>query len=928
MNFRYKLLLAALTVTALVYLTPSENSSTGISENKRIGSPMGVGTPDDPNAAAEWDRLRMADPSTGEIPAGIRNREMAFAQTLPKNLSRSLSWTLIGPGNMGGRTRALALDIRNENIILAGGVTGGVWRSINGGASFSKTTDPAQLHSVTSLAQDIRTGKEDTWYMGSGEYYGIVSGTSFTSRFSGDGIFKSTDNGLTWAQLASTATATPETLYDNGDMDFVWRIVTDHTDTNDVVIAAVYNGIKRSTDGGATWATVLGIDTLNTNTSDYTDIIITPNGTFYAALSGDGIDKGIYRSDDGISWTMILPSTGFPSNYYRITMAHNPLNENSLMFVMESPGTGLNEHSIWKYTYLSGNGSGTGGVWENRSANLPNGTCTGYFDFDFGYFHTQSSYDMCIAFHPTDSNTVFIGGTNVYRSNDQFSTPAYDWIGGYQCDPGNYSNYVYPGHHPDQHGLIFLPSNPNTGISFNDGGIFKTNDIMASTVSWSTLNNKYVTSQFYTVSMEEGDVSTDFLVAGAQDNGTWFTNANHIDSLWKWAFNGDGSYGAIPNGRNFYILSIQQGKIYKVLMDDNGDSTATTRIDPTGGPSAYPFINSLILDPNNNNRLYIPANNVIWRNDDLAGIPVIGDIYNTISTNWTKITQSSISGALDGGIVCVEMPLNMPDVLYYGTTKTKLFKLTNASGATPVKSAMSTAGMPANCYVSCIAANPFDGNEMLVTFSNYSVKSIFYSNNGGTSFTDVSGNLEENADGSGSGPAVYWATVYPTTPKTYMVGTSIGLFSTDSINGTNTVWVQEGPNDIGNVVINMIKARTFDGKIAVATHGNGIYTSNLPAVVGINETAFEEMTVNSYPNPFIDWTTIKFSLEKDSKVSLKIYDLNGKLVKQLANQHFTSGEHIVTWNRENSNGQRVSSSAYVLSITVNEKSVSKKLIVE
>ena len=140
--------------------------------------------------------------------------------------------------------------------------------------------------------------------------------------------------------------------------------------------------------------------------------------------------------------------------------------------------------------------------------------------------------------------------------------------------------------------------------------------------------------------------------------------------------------------------------------------------------------------------------------------------------------------------------------------------------------------------------------------------------------------------------------------------------------------MQEGPDDIGNVVINMIKARTFDGKIAVATHGNGIYTAQLAPVVGINENIFEELTVNSYPNPFIDWTTIRFSLEKESKVVISIYDLNGKLIKNLAGRNYPSGQTTLTWNRENANGHRVSSGTYILSLDVNGKKSSRKLIVE
>lgn len=920
MKLSLRFILALVVFVLFVFFVPDEKKSvSGAGE-------MGIGTPDDPNGLLAYEKMRHADPATGEIPFGIRKRELAFAAGLPQHFSRSLNWELIGPRDLGGRTRAFAYDIRDENILLAGGVTGGIWRSTDGGQSFSRVSDVSQLHSVTCIVQDTRAGHEDTWYAGTGEYYGIVSGTSFTSRMSGDGLFKSTDNGLSWTSLSSTSSGTPQTLYANGDMDFVWRIVTGPLAGNDVLLAAVYNGVFRSADGGASWIPVLGFDSTTSATSDYSDVLVTPAGVYYAALSSDGPDKGIYRSTDGISWTAI---TGpLPPVYNRVAMAFNPSNENEIMLVMESPNYGLNDHSLFKYTYVSGNGSGSGGVWENRSANLPNGSCTGFFDFDFGYFQTQGGYDMHIAWHPDNDSILFIGGTNLYRTTNQFTNPAHDWIGGYQCNQSNLAQYVYPEHHPDQHGLVFLNSDPTKAISFSDGGLHRTEDILADSVIWSSLNNGYVTSQFYTVALEEGDVFNDFLIAGAQDNGVWFTNRNHLDSLWKWVYRGDGSYLGIPNGRPFWIFSIQQGKMYKMQMTDNGDTILGTRIDPTGAPSNYNFINSFTLDPSNTDRLYMVSRLKIWRNDSLSSIPVIGDIYNTISTGWTEISQSNI--ALSHGIITVtEISKNNPDRLYYGCSKSGVYRLDQAASASPVKTNITGSNFPVNAYVSSVGANPFNADELLVSFSNYNIPSIFYSQDAGTSWEDVSGNLEQFSDGSGDGPAVYWVTVYPGHPSpTYFAGTSVGLYSTTSLNGSSTIWTQEGAASIGRAVVNMIKSRTSDGKIVVATHGNGIYSASLPPVfLSAPELASEDFSFASFPNPFTEYCTIDVLLNEAGWFDINVYDLQGKKIRGIYSGSTEKGPKRLLWNRDDASGNKVATGTYLLICRINNKQLVRKLIV-
>lgn len=824
-----------------------------------------------------FEYMRLRNPSTGMIPANIRSQELAFAQTLPVNMKKSYTWQQRGPVNKGGRTRAVAIDVLDENIWLAAGVTGGIWRSIDAGTSWEKVTAPQQMHSITSIAQDTRSGHENVWYAGTGEHYGIVSASTFEARFSGNGMLKSTDGGITWTELTSTQTNTPQTFYANHQMDFVWRVVTDHTDlTNDVVLAAVYNGVFRSEDGGTTWTEVLGFlqGGFSSLHSDYVDLIITPSGVFYATLSSDSPSKGLFRSDDGITWVNITPAT-FPSSYGRIALAYNPQNENEIWYFGSTNASTANGHSLFKYTYLSGDGAGANGTWENRSANLPNQSCyITPISAEIGLLSTQSSFDVHVAVHPTNPDVIFIAGTSIWRSTDGFTTSTTNtWIGGYQCDPLPYNDInwqlSYPNHHPDQHYMMFLPSDPNVMINVNDGGIYKTTDNLLDSVEWIPLNNGFVTTQFYAVAMEPGITTSDVIIGGMQDNGTWFTNTDEFDSSWVEIGGGDGMYGAITENAEFYITCTQNGKMFLKEIDADGTVLAHERLDPEGGPSSYNWCNSLKLDPNNTNTLYWNGRTRLWRLDDLHDVVISGDKTNKEPDHWVEIVESNVLvGA--GVITDIEMSAAGINQVWYGTSEGDVYRLDNANSATPVQVDLTSDAFPANGYVSCIAVDPFDANKILVTFANYSITSIFYSEDGGATWSDIGGNLEENLDGTGAGPAVLWAEQYP--DGTLFVGTTVGLFTTDQPDSSNTVWVLEA--GIGNVVINHMDYRTYDGKMIVGTHGNGVYSTNLtPAFVSNSESPVAH-SVSVYPT--ITSELLNVSVEKSERV--EIYNLQGKLV--------------------------------------------------
>lgn len=913
---RFFLVVALITSVAILFFNKKNNSSKVATGN--FGE-----AEDNPKARAEWELKRLRSPFTGKIPPGIRAKELAYAQTLPskenfrsgKN-SSAYTWTPRGPWNVGGRTRALAIDFTDEKIMLAGGVSGGIWRTTDGGANWTMVTTPQQSLGITCIAQDKRTGKTNIWYAGTGEGTGTSAGSN-GAYYNGDGILKSTDGGLTWALLPSTSTNIPQTW--DTYYEFAWRILVDPIDTGGRVFAAEIGTIARTTNGGSSWTIVKNSFNSSSpfNFSYYTDIAVAANGVYYAVLSSEGLSSavGIWRSPNGITWTKITPAN-FPSAYRRIVIGISPVDTNQVYFLGQTPGSGKITfnyqkdtlwHSLWKYTYLSGNGSGTGGSWEDRSQNLPS-SGSGRFDG----WDSQGGYDLAIACHPTDTNIVFIGGTNIFRSTNQFKDIVNtEKIGGYKIGTDLPNVESYPNQHSDQHGLTFLPSNPNVLISFCDGGIFKTMDCLAPSVSWEVLNNGYLTTQFYTVGLDRATPGSNIILGGLQDNGTHFLNSTYLQEPWNHSWGGDGSYLSVADGAAFYYLSIQLGKTYKVVLDNNGNKVSWARIDPIGG-RGYDFINPFVMDPNNNNIMYLTAGSHLWRNNDLSAVP-LNNTWDSISTNWVDFPDTLVGHSISA----IAVSKNPANIIYFGTDSSKVYRVDNANIGTPVPINITGNNFPKNAdvtppittydnpSVSCIAIDPRDANKVIVVFSNYETYSVFYTEDGGTSWKKVAGNLEQNANGSGNGPSCRWAAFLDegNGKTTYFLATSIGLYSTDTLIDNGTVWVQEGASSIGNAVVDMIDVRSSDKAVVVGTHGYGMFTANMitqAGASGINSVnANSLLQLKNYPNPFSEQTNIEITLPYRVKLALKIYDINGKEIAVLKNEEMNAGTHTIPFDSKN-----------------------------
>lgn len=804
------------------------------------------GIKEDPRARAEQEFLMLRDPTTKKIPDAIRERELEFARSLPRKPAsilqkgsvvrnvQSLAWQERGPSNVGGRTRAFGVDSSDPNTLIAGGVSGGLWKSTNDGATWSKTTTSAQLHSVSCLVQDRRTGKTHVWYAGTGEADGN-SASQYGAPFRGDGVYKSTDNGSSWTLLTSTSTNIPN-LFDKL-FDYVWNIAVDISNQEqDEVYAATYGAIYRSTNGGQSWSVVLGG---TSPYSVYTDVQVTSTGVLYAALSEESSSKGIWRSTDGVSWTNITPA-GFPSSYYRIVIGIAPSNESMIYFLGNTPGSGKagdagygseDYHSFWLYD----DGTAT---WTNRSSNLPTWTnpVAGY--------SSQISYDMIVAVKPDDPNFVIIGGTNLYRSTNGFATSnATTWIGGYST-ANNVS--IYSNHHPDQHSFGFRAGSPGIFYSGHDGGISKTTNVAASSVTWSSLNNGYNVTQFYSISLAP-ESGSNLMMGGTQDNGTQLGIAPGIAS-WSMAESGDGTIVKVaPLADDRLYTAYQIGGLRRrtragVYLADFTPQNSTNQL----------FVNPVVLDPNNSMYLYYPAGkstggpnaekSAIWRHSNAP--------FAT-STGWTTLSSTDV-GAGSGYARRISAigvsKANDPNVLYYGTSDGIVKKLVNAHSAgssAPVETITPTSanttpptdlqgGTSAGGYVACIAVDPTNSAKAILAFSNYNFPSLWYTTNGGTTWTDVEGNLAGS-----SGPSIRWVSIFYKSGVLHVfLATSVGVFYTTELNSSSTLWTQEAVTAVGNVVTVMVDYRSSDDVIALATHGRGVFTTQIEVALPVELVTF------------------------------------------------------------------------------------------
>ena len=858
---------------------------------------------------AAYQYMKLADPLTGKIPPGIRSRELAFVSRLPVHSDDGgQAWTARGPSNIGGRMLCVSVDIDDANHLLAGSASGGMWESLDGGLDWHKTTSPDAEQSATCLAQDKRPGKHHTWYYGTGEMLSTTNRNVSTNARTygiGNGIFKSTDNGATWLPLAATQGTLPSSLSEV--FQGVWRIAADPVRMDkDIVYAACYGAIMRSENGGNSWQVVLGD---LENKSFGSDVAVTSDGVVYAALGSFCLSieppgkAGIWRSTDGFNWTLITPQ-GFPADNRVTKLAVAPSNENILYVFTESQNPDLNPfggytntlNTFWKMTW---NPAANSAIWENRTSGMPGRGDGNINDFPYALV-VYGGYCVDLGVKPDNENVVFLGGMNMYRSTNGFSdTLMTTYIGGYPYDMDSIHAL-----HPDEHGIAFLPGNPETMFIANDGGIYRTTNCMAdsSHFEWDRLNNNLTTTQFYSAAIDHGSSGDDWILGGLQDNNWYYTITNDPTEFW---FNIDICYDGFatsvaPNWE-YCVITAYSGNVWTSRFDNNMHTmdifpqlpdTLLKYYDPVmGSNTLFSFYQNQALDPNTSSIYYLPTKTSIWRKDDMRAAAYDTGLRNA---GWNHLNNVDVGSASEISYLAVStLPANR---IYYGTNLGKLFRLDNANSGNPVSAEITGTNFPSNAFIACIDIDPENADHLMVTFSNYGVQSLFHSTDGGSTWTAVGGNLEEFTDGSGNGPSVRCTKkLFYQGKKIIFAGTSCGLFSTTELKGDSTVWVREGANTIGNVMVDMIDARQTDGFVVIATQGNGVYSTYFKPSTGIKESS-ENLPVtigNIFPNPLKDAASVEIRSYTYIRLKTTLYSNNGKQVKFFPEKNLCPGvQHL------------------------------------
>ncbi len=705
------------------------------------------------------DQRMMQDPALGYIPTERLLIAKEYKDMLMQQGNAALTgvnWKSLGPKNQGGRTRALLVDANDAsgNTVWVGSVGGGLWKTTNIAAANPAWTAENDLManlSISCIAQD--PSNLQVMYLSTGEGYGNID------AIRGNGVFKSSNGGVSWAQIAATNSAS---------FNYNQRVVV--TSTGVVLVATGGAGLQRSSNGGTTWTKVLGagLGITGANTNFCYDVEIAANGNIYACLDGS-----IHKSTDGgvtFGAAMPLPVAG-----NRIEVACAPSDPNYVYAILES-GSAVN--GIIKST----NG-GTSWV----SVTEPADADPGISSTDFS--RTQAWYDLSIVVDPNHRDTVFVGGVDLFRSvngGTSWSQMTH-WYGGF--------GFQYM--HADQHLAYFRPGSSSEAYFTNDGGVYRTTNANVATPTIVDKGTGYVTAQFYACAIHPTSL-TNYYLAGAQDNGSHQFNTSGIQNSVQ-VTGGDGAFVHIDQNQAQYQFT---SYVYNDFYRSNDGGATFTEYTTTGGD----FISPTDYDDAGNILYMCDASNTYRRWDN----------PQTATTAASAVFASVTVPALSGFVSAIKVSPNTANRVFFGSQTGRVVRVDNANTATPTITNIST-GLPA-AYVSCVEVETGNDNHLLVTFSNYGVNSVWESLNGGTSWTSVEGNLPDMP--------IRWALFNPSNGDQAILATELGVWSTDNLNTTSTVWGASN-SGLANVRVDMLQLRTSDKLVIAATHGRGLFSSDL-----------------------------------------------------------------------------------------------------
>jgi photosystem II stability/assembly factor-like uncharacterized protein len=735
-----------------------------------------VPKPERPDLAREQDFLRTLDPKLGYPPSErlIPVYKKVNTQLKSGPGSPVFPWVERGPSNVGGRTRALMFD-PNYPIgtrVWAGGTSGGLWSNVNiTGPEVSWINVDDFWSNISITCMDYDPGNTQVFYVGTGESVGSAANK-------GAGIWKSTDGGQTWNHLPASSNFyyinDLQVRRENGQ-GVLYVAVSGYSWWATDSIAPNLEGLFRSTDGGEHFTQVFpGKDG---HPYAARDIEIGSNnrlwiGTIFNTY-GDFGGK-IYYSDNGTNWVFSDSVTGCG----RVELAVAPSNPNYVYAIYERGGR---VNSIRLTT-------DNGATWRNK--NEPADADNGIPNTDFS--RGQAKYDLIIAVDPNNPRRVIAGAINLFYSTDSATNWAHisKWSNNPSMGPLTCSTV-----HADQHAIVFKPGSSSEVIFGNDGGVYYTDDLTNAATNdvISPRNKNYNVTQFYACAIHP-DEETNYFLAGAQDNGTPRFQSLGMNQT-TFASGGDGGLCFIDQTNPRIQITSYVNNSYYVSVD-GGDNFTQVISDRSSGS----FINPCDYD-NYMNLLYTSM-----RVDSIYRItPSVTPTFNSLRLPVVMDCMASI--------MRISPYTTNSSTLFIGTLCGYIYRIRNAQGNAPQMVKINTAGLPAGS-VSCIEFGRNE-NEMLVTFFNYGIPSVWFTADGGAHWSNKEGDLPDMP--------VRWAMFNPYNNHEAILATEVGVWISSNLQDDQPNW-RTSKSGLANVRVDMLKRRESDLEVIAATHGRGLFS--------------------------------------------------------------------------------------------------------
>ncbi|MEM6455049.1 MAG: glycosyl hydrolase [Acidobacteriota bacterium] len=696
----------------------------------------------------------------------------------------ALSLRSIGPALTSGRIGDLAVDPTDHDVWYVAVASGGVWKTINAGTTWTPIFDSQGSYSIGTVAIDPK--RPHTIWVGTGE------NNSQRSVGYGDGLYRSRDGGKSWQKVGlETSEHIAKILIDPRDSDVVYVAAQ-----GPLWIEGGERGLYKTVDGGETWEAVLTVD----EHTGVTDVVIDPRDPdvllaashqrrrhVFTLLHG-GPGSGLHKSmDGGKTWRKI--TSGLPGgDVGRIGLAVSPADPDVVYAVIEAGPKAQG-------TYRSDD---FGESWRKTS----------------GYNPSSPQYYQELFADPHDVDRVYSMDTFMHQTEDGGTT---------------WTRVPLTWQHVDSHAMWIDPADADHLIVGNDGGLYETFDRGQ---TWRYFANLPVT-QFYKLAIDD-QVPFYNVYGGTQDNFTLggpsrTPSVNGIQNRdWFVVVGGDGFQPAIePGNADIVYGQWQYGNL--VRFDRSTGDTIDIKPRPEVGedPQRWNWDAPLVISPHDPKRLYFGSQRM-YRSDDRGDswTPISGDLTRALDRNKLEVMgrvwsidaiAKNRSTSIYGNLVAFDESPRVEGLLYAGSDDGLIHvRAPEASGADGWRKIESVPGVPARTYVQELTASRHADDVVYAAFNHHKYGDftpyLYKSSDRGATWTSIASDLPERG-------SVYAIAEDHETPGLLFVGTEFGLFVTLDDGGH---WLPLS-NGLPTIAVRDLAVHREMDDLVLGTFGRGFY---------------------------------------------------------------------------------------------------------